>query len=313
MKEKELKDQLSFSPVLEGGLLPEDFTQYDNVIIGGMGGSGMAARLLFFLDPLFPAWIHDDYGFPEKHEGKTLYVAISYSGNTKETLSFVQEALDKKYPLAVIASGGKLLEIAKEHNIPYVLIPSGFQPRNAVIYTLKGLLRVLGKDDLIEKLEKSNVDFSKACELGQDLGKKFENKIPVIYSSRVNKNLSYLWKIILNETAKVPAFYNYFPELAHNEMQGIIPKTAGPLVERIKILILLDPEGDVKLEHHMEAFQKFMSTQGVDLESVNMPEDAVYKLIFTFVVAGAMAYTIAELHGTDPNDIQMIESFKKLL
>src|SRR3989338_1117441 len=104
MNEKELKAQLSFIPKLEGGLSRAKIAEFDNVIVGGMGGSGLAARILFFLDPTFPAWLHDDYHLPIKSEGKTLYVAVSYSGNTAETLSFVKEALEKQYPLVAITS-----------------------------------------------------------------------------------------------------------------------------------------------------------------------------------------------------------------
>src|SRR3989344_3921947 len=102
MDETELKAQLSFIPKLEGGLSRTKIARFDNVIIGGMGGSGLVARIIFFLDPTFPAWLHDDYHLPIKSEGKTLYVAVSYSGNTAETLSFAKEALEKQYPLVAI-------------------------------------------------------------------------------------------------------------------------------------------------------------------------------------------------------------------
>ena len=242
MNEKELKTQLSFIPKLEGDLSREKIAGFDNVIISGMGGSGLAARILFFLDPIFPAWLHDDYHLPIKSEGKTLYVAVSYSGNTAETLSFAKEALEKQYPLVAITSDGVLLDWAVKKTVPHVLIPFGFEPRNAVLMMLKALLYVIGREDLFPKTKRDSIDIQKAFEHGKEIGEKFEKKIPLIYSSRSNHALSYIWKIMLNETGKIPAFANYFPELTHNEAQGIIPETAGPLAGNLKVLLLLDKE-----------------------------------------------------------------------
>src|SRR3989344_2719073 len=169
-----------------------------------------------------PDWLHDDYHLPIKSEGKTLYVAVSYSCNTAETLSFVKEALEKQYPLVAITSGGVLLDWAVKKTVPHVLIPFGFEPRNAVLMMLKALLYIISREDLFPETKRGSIDIQKAFEHGKEIGEKFEKKIPLIYSSRSNYTLSYIWKIMLNETGKIPAFANYFPELTHNEAQGII-------------------------------------------------------------------------------------------
>ena len=313
MNEKELKAQLSFIPKLEGGLSREKIAGFDNVIVGGMGGSGLAARILFFLDPVFPIWLHDDYGLPTKHEGKTLYVAISYSGNTAETLSFAQEALEKHYFLVVVTSGGVLLDWAVRNKLPHVIIPAGFMPRNAILYMLRALLYVIGHEDLFLDSKNNSIDLQKFLEHGKEIGEKFEKKIPLIYSSRSNYALSYVWKIMLNETGKIPAFANYFPELTHNEAQGIIPETAGPLAENLKVLLLLDKEDGIELSREMSVFQDLISSRGVDVFAFNLPQGKVNQLLHVLSIAGATAGAIAELHGVDANTVPFIEQLKKSL
>ena len=313
MDETELKAQLSFIPKLEGGLSRTKIARFDNVIIGGMGGSGLVARILFFLDPTFPAWLHDDYHLPIKSEGKTLYVAVSYSGNTVETLSFAKEALEKQYPLVAITSGGVLLDWAVKKTVPHVLIPFGFEPRNAVLMMLKALLYIISREDLFPETKRGSIDIQKAFEHGKEIGEKFEKKIPLIYSSRSNYTLSYIWKIMLNETGKIPAFANYFPELTHNEAQGIIPETAGLIAKNLKILLLLDKEDGIELSREMSVFQDIASSQGVDVFVFNLPQGKANKLLSILSMASAAARTIAESRGIDANTVPFIEQLKKSL
>ena len=68
---------------------------------------------------------------------KKLYILLSsYSGNTEETIDFAEKAFSKKkYNLAIISTGGKLIEFAKTHNLPYILLPQGdIQPRVALVF-----------------------------------------------------------------------------------------------------------------------------------------------------------------------------------
>ena len=313
MDEKAFKDQMSFEPRFEGNLSREEIARYDNVIVGGMGGSSLAARILFFLDQTFPVWLHDDYGLPAKSEGRVLYVAISYSGNTAETLSFAKEALAKKYSLVIITSGGALLEIARGNNVPHVLVPTGFQPRNAVVYMLRALLYALKREELLKEPPEGFIDYQKVYKEGQAVGRDFAKKIPLIYASRSNQVLSHIWKIMFNETGKIPAFDNYFPELTHNEMQGILPKTAGALGEQLKVLLLLDKEDDERVSHEMNIFRDIASSQGINVASLKLPSGSASQVIYTLIAASGAAQVVAELDGVKANEVPFIELFKKSL
>ncbi|MEX2029202.1 MAG: bifunctional phosphoglucose/phosphomannose isomerase [Candidatus Paceibacterota bacterium] len=298
--------QIDFKPEVKNR---KDFP-FDNVVVGGMGGSALPARALFFLDSIFPIWLHNDYGIPQKMEGRTLCIAISYSGNTLETLSFAREAVEKKLPLAIITSGGVLLEMAQKENLPHIIIPEGMQPRDSVIYMLKSLLVFLGKEELIEQIE--NVDIAKIASEAEKLSGELGDNIPIIYSSAPNGTLGYIWKINLNENAKVPSWNNVFPELTHNEIQGLMSETSGGLSEKLKILMLLDDEDTKEIQNHMGAFLGSMGTQ-VKIIPITLPKGKVSKLLATLILARETSRFLAKSRGVSPENIELIESFKKKL
>ena len=91
---------------------------YDRILVVGMGGSGVAGDVLkLILNKYSPLDIevHKTYKITEKHiENKPLCLFISYSGNTEETVSALEDAIKADLEWCVISSGGTLLEMAKK-------------------------------------------------------------------------------------------------------------------------------------------------------------------------------------------------------
>ena len=206
-------------------------------IIAGMGGSHLAADLCRSYDPAFQVMIHKDYGLPPGSSGSdALFVASSYSGNTEETLSAFEEARAAKMNVAVIAVGGKLLERAEQLGVPFIQLPNtGIQPRCALGYSFRAMAKLLGREDaLVESGRLAETLQSLAFQSrGQELAKALKDHVPVICASARNFSIAYNWKIKLNETGKIPAFCNAFPELNHNEMTGFdLQETSKHLSER---------------------------------------------------------------------------------
>ena len=83
-----------------------------NVVIAGMGGSGISANLVESLTwgriPI-PITVCKSYTIPQFVSPHTLFIASSYSGNTEETIAALNKALLKRAHCIVIASGGKIL------------------------------------------------------------------------------------------------------------------------------------------------------------------------------------------------------------
>jgi len=102
--------------------LPKGFAEADKIVCLGMGGSGMAYTLLSVLsrqNGKHPVEVVSDYHLPPyvTPDSKTAVCVTSFSGNTEETLSAAQEALDRGLPIVCITTGGKLADWAKEHGL----------------------------------------------------------------------------------------------------------------------------------------------------------------------------------------------------
>ncbi len=202
---------------------------FGNVVICGMGGSTLPADLLVSLNKAkIPFYIHKDYNLPKVANENSLVICISYSGNTEETVSSLQEAIEKKFTVIGISTGGQIETLCTKHQIPMVKIPSGIQPRSAIGYIFSALAKVLSNAKMIEDMSGQLLQASEKLDKvwallevdGKNLAKKLVKKVPVIYSSNTLKELARIWKIKFNENSKIPAFYNFFPELNHNEMVG---------------------------------------------------------------------------------------------
>ncbi len=64
----------------------------------------------------------------------TLVLCASYSGSTEETLTCFEAAGEAGAPRVALTTGGPLAERAREEGVPVIGVPSGMQPRAAVIY-----------------------------------------------------------------------------------------------------------------------------------------------------------------------------------
>ena len=133
---------------------------YNDLLIVGMGGSGVAGDVLkLILNETSHINVEDRkaYGIPEvvaDRMPKCLF--ISYSGNTEETIEAVNDAIKYKLDWSVISSGGQLLELATQHERPFVKVPQGLQPRAAFGLMTKAVMHYVSNDKDGEYLEMCN-------------------------------------------------------------------------------------------------------------------------------------------------------------
>jgi glucose/mannose-6-phosphate isomerase len=285
-----------------------------------MGGSALAAKLLKTWKPELDIIVRTDYGLPELSEEKLknqLIILSSYSGNTEEVIEAFKEAKDKNLAMAVIAVGGKLLSLAIENKTPYIQLPNiGIQPRSALGFSIKAFLKFIGEEELkkISALATTlNPDTYE--EAGKTLAEKMKNHIPVIYTANRNFPVAYNWKIKLNETGKIPAFYNIFPELNHNEMNGFdVKDSTKELCAKFYFLILKDAEDGEKISKRMEVTAKLYKDRGLPVETLELKGENVWQKIFSsLLLADWTSYYTAKEYGLDPDQVPMVEEFKKLI
>jgi glucose/mannose-6-phosphate isomerase len=87
-----------------------------------------------------PVIVVRDYDIPGFVDQDTLFLAVSYSGNTEETLSAYIQARNRNASIICITTGGKLRDLARQDGYTVVEIPFGLVPRAATGYLLLRLL-----------------------------------------------------------------------------------------------------------------------------------------------------------------------------
>ena len=290
------------------------------LFILGMGGSVLPGEILkiYFEKkkvkvPLFLIRDYKDVFLAEK---KDLAVAISYSGNTEETISLFFEAKKKNVEIVSITSGGKLAQISHKNKL--IVVPSGVPPRFALGYLFSALFYVLTRAKAVANVEEilsleQKLDAAALEKRGKNLAKVLKNKIPLIYSSRINFPLATIWKIKFNENSKIPAFCNFFPELNHNEMVGFT-KVSNFKIKKsdFSVIVIKDNEDDPRNKKRMELTEKILKKEGVFFQNVWLEGGNIFEKIFNnLLLADWVTYYLALNYKVDPAPVKMVEEFKK--
>lgn len=313
---KNFASQFAYTPVIEN---VTRLKKKKRCVILGMGGSHLAADIAQGHDASLQLTIHSNYGLPTispTDAKETLFIASSYSGNTEETVSGLMQAIKEKKSTAVICVDGKLLALAKKHNLPYVQLPdTGIQPRSALGYSLIAMLKLMGhtrglKDAraLAGKLKPMSLQ-----PVGRSLARQLQGSVPVIYTSLKNKCIAYNWKIKLNETGKIPAFYNIFSELNHNEMTGFdVQPTSKKLSEIFHFVIIKDNKDHKQIQKRMIVLEKLYKQRGLHVTVLEISGTTPLERIFrSLIIADWTAIHTAELYGLESEQVPMVEEFKK--
>ena len=294
------------------------------VVLLGMGGSAMAATVAGLATTgSAPIIVHRSYGLPGwAEEAAAVVVAVSYSGNTEEVLSGVDAALSAHLDVSIVASGGRLAEIASERSIPIVPVPAGLQPRAGVGYQTAAVARVLEAfgsiADAIGQLAEAadvvdgllgNGD-GPAIEQGATVAKGLENRTTIIYGGHgVGSTAAYRWKTQLNENAKSWAFAELLPEAHHNAIAGYL---LPAVVRDAAFVVLLRPATlHPRLVARYQATMELLEQEGIGHMLVGGQGEGSLSQIMTAVLLGDYAsYYLALLNGVDPSPVEAINRMR---
>lgn len=300
----------------------------DQIVVCGMGGSAIGGDLLATLvrqwDVPMPVATVRDYALPTWVDPRTLVVAISYSGNTEETLSCARQALDRGCPLLAVTSGGELAEIARSSDGPVISVPSGQPPRASLGYLLFPVLRSLARwidrdmaaevdsairtmRALVGELDEAPEEANRAKRLARDL----QDHVPVIYASAgLTEAVGRRWKTQINENAKSPAYWDVIPELNHNEIMGW---EGDDLASRFVYVLLRDPYEQPPVVRRFDVSRQLLQDRGYLVRDVQGPDESslLARLMGYIVLGDWVSYYGAMLRGVDPTPVGLIESFKQ--
>jgi glucose/mannose-6-phosphate isomerase len=307
--------QFDYEPIIRNAEKLKD--KYEQYVLCGMGGSHLAAGIVKMQNPGVELYVHRDYELPPFSDDflkNSLLIASSHSGNTEEVLSFLRSALEKGLDVIILTTGGKLFDIAVADQLPHVVMPNdGIQPRLATGYSTLALAKILNDEKLLNELKevgkKLNSESLKAE--GDSLASSIGNKVPVIYASNKNLPIVYNWKIKFNETSKNPAFYNLFPELNHNEMQGFQDESYA---QNFHFIFIHDSSDNSRIEKRMEVASQIFEEKGCSVTNLHLSgSNTLEKVFSSLLIADWTALELAKIKETDPQSVPLIEDFKKRL
>lgn len=304
-----------------------DGREITNVMVAGMGGSALAAVLA-------KAWLKDDikvpfevlrsYDIPASVGANTLFIASSYSGNTEETVSALEQATIKGAQVAILAAGGELMDMAASYKIAHVQIPDHLQPRMAVIYNLRGLMELLAHFRIVDErrndeikqaagwLKNESVAWGSDVRTEHNYAKQLAliavGKTPVFYGGALTAPVAYKWKISWNENAKNVAFWNEYSEFNHNEFIGW---TSHPVEKPFAVFDLISHLEHPQIIKRFEVSDRLLS--GVRPKSTVVTlrgETAIQQLLWGSILADFVSIYVAILNGIDPTPVPLIEKLK---
>lgn len=298
---------------------------FNKVLFCGMGGSALVGDLFYYfkvkrlvsLALKVPVFVHRHYGLPPDTDAQTLVICVSHSGNTQETIDTYETARKSELEIAGLTAGGRLAELCQKNKTPWIKIPNQkIPPRYSLDYQLAGAVKILmgygllsqaAQYDLAALAERINPSDSE--NEAKFFCQKLTNKIPVIYASEENKVLARLWKIKFNENTKVPAFWNSFPELNHNEMTGWT-NNFGPFY----FLFLQDADDLPWIQKRMVLTAQVFKETGLPTDLIKLHgADPLEKLFWGLNFGDWLSYYLALFYGVDPAPVEMVEEFKKIL
>ncbi len=300
----------------------------ENVVFAGMGGSALVAEMAMTwpaLDVPFVIW--KQYGLPSFTNRNSLVICSSYSGNTEETLSALDEAKKLGAQIVIIADGGQLLDIAKEEGYILAQIPQCPQPRMSVFYAYRALVEILIAAKLapnhdIADLEALSLPLEKACEWwvpsspkakneAKQLAEHLAGKTLVVYGGPLMYPAAYKWKISANENAKNTAWCGRLPEFCHNELIGW---SSHPIEKPFAVIDLLSTFEHPRVQRRFEVTDQVLSGLRPKSKPLHGQGASALEQMLYLVLLGDYTTTyLAILNGVNPAPVDIIEKFKKEL
>lgn len=286
----------------------------DKIFVCGMGGSAVGGDILkaCMRSSKIPVFVVRDYQVPDFVDENSLVFAVSYSGNTEETLSAFEDALKKKAKIVAVTSGGSLSQIAKK----CIKIPAGLQPRAALGYLFFPVLGVLANSGIVDvrgkEIEEMLGILSKTVDfrtLGERIAKKIGQRTPIVYASELLSAVAYRWKTQFNENSKIAAFAHSFSEMNHNEIASYQNISRDDFIA----VMIRDREDNERIKKRMDITKEIISTKA-DVEEVFTKGEHLLSRIFSGIYCGDFAsYYLAVANRIDPTPVTVIENLKKKL
>jgi glucose/mannose-6-phosphate isomerase len=302
----------------------------ENVVFMGVGGSAIVGDLVadYVRDIVdIPLTVLRSMRLPAHVDKRTLFVAVSYSGETPETLSVLDQAIDRAARVVTISSGGQLLSKSERHKLPFLRVPSGLLPRVALPELFAASIFVLGsaailKDTprLLSEARKSvakQVDNVKPTVPRDKNGAKqmaetLVDKLPLIIGGEEDSSVLRRFKNELNENSKMPAFCYTLPEALHDDVEGL---KALKTLANVQPIFLLNESWLPGQKRTQERLNSLLAQLGFPraLDFVGLGHDRLSRLLTAVTFGDYVSVYLAALRDVDPSEMSLIREFRKVM
>ncbi|NQT46903.1 MAG: bifunctional phosphoglucose/phosphomannose isomerase [Candidatus Omnitrophica bacterium] len=304
-------------------------SDFNNVIFAGLGGSAIGAEVFccLFRDELkVPALVSREYTLPQFVDDKTLLIIASYSGNTEETLSSYDMGLKKGAKMVCISSNGKVEELARKDNFPFVRIPAGLPPRCALGYSFFPLLGIFAQmgfikdkssdaDETIKLLrklrdEKLAPQVTDKDNLAKPIAATISGGLAAIYSASEHMGaVAVRWRGQIAENSKHLASHHLLPEMNHNEIVGW--ENPKAILKKITAVFLKDKDDHIRVKHRMEITEKLITPHAKDIVVLESTGESALARTFSLIYTGDwVSFYLSILNGVDPTPVERIGFLK---
>lgn len=299
------------------------------VVVLGMGGSGIGGDLLAAVSgsrlPV-PVVVPKGYEAPAFVGPDSLVFAVSFSGNTEETISAASAAAERGARIVVVAAGGEMARLAADWGAPVVPIAAGIpMPRAGigavavpplVILERMGLLEGVSADiaEAAEALRRRRDEFVAPSSPAAALARHIGRTMPIVYGGGALGEVAALrWKGQFNENAKVPSFANRIPELTHNEICGW--GQHGDVTRQVFSLLLLRHSFEhPQTRRRFAMVAEIMDEVVAGVHQVEAEGSSILAQLLDLVLVGDfVSLELAVQSGVDPGPVPILDQIKAAL
>ncbi len=302
----------------------------NNVVFAGMGGSAIAGDLIrdwLDSDVHLPMESIRGYHLPAYVDEETFVFLISYSGNTEETLSCMLDALNKECKIITISSNGALERVNKTLGLPVIGLPQMAAARVSFPYLFTPIPYILTRLNVLpyEKVDREVAEATKIVDrlskgyaidvpLESNLAKKTALQIlgtvPVIYCYGPFRSVGLRFKTQVNENCKLPARFDVFPELNHNEAMGWEASTR--ILKHYTLILLRSTDEPEEVKTRIEALKKrfFEKNAKSVLEIPARGKNLLARMLYLLFTADMISLYLSVLHRRDPVASQTFQILK---
>jgi glucose/mannose-6-phosphate isomerase len=306
-----------------------DREEIEQVVVLGMGGSGIAGDVLMAAAgpylPL-PVLVFRSYHVPAFVDEGTLVFAVSFSGDTEETIESVTAAALQGARVVAVTRGGELGHLAESWGVPVVGVPDDIpEPRaglGALAIPPLVVLEDIGLfpgasywiDAAVEQLKVRRDQLAKPDNIAAQLARRIGRTFPLIHGGGgLGAVAAQRWKTDVNENAKCPAFWNTQSELGHNEISGW--GQHGDLTRQMFTLVNVRHDFEhPQVMHRFNLTAELLDEVVSSVESVQAEgEGELAQLLDLILIGNLTSLHMAFQAGIDPGPIPAQEQMKAAL